>query len=114
MHRKLISLVCGAVLAVALWIWYSQTTPPPGHSLSVLNDVSLMASLPGLFMGLLLSSGNHGIGLGITDNRLVWTTAGIATNALLYGWIIWFVWRRVTRASRTKRGVPPDLRPAGR
>jgi hypothetical protein len=66
-----------------------------------------------MFMSLLFSSGNHGIGVGITDNRSVLFTVGIATNALLYGWLIWFVWRLVTRAPKNKRDVPPHLRSAG-
>src|SRR5664279_4773400 len=98
MHKKLISLMCGMVLAVALWICWWRTMPPPGHYPFGLNDLFFTASLPGLFMYLLFSSGSHGIGVGITDNRFALTFVGIATNALLYGWLVWLVWRRVARA----------------
>lgn len=73
--------------------------PRPAKRGSPINTMCLVASLPGLFMSLLFSSGNHGIGIGITENRVALGAIGIATNALLYGWLTWLIWRLVARRS---------------
>lgn len=112
MRKKVISLSCGAVLAASLWTCYMQTNPATGREPSPLCATCLMASLPGLFISLLFSSGNHGIGVGITDNRIALTTVGIGTNALLYGWLTWLIWGLVARLSRKTNPVPGPERSA--
>lgn len=62
--------------------------PGPRATPLLLRDICFLASLPGEFLSLLISSGNHGIGLGITDYRPVLTAVGVSTNAILYTLLI--------------------------
>lgn len=103
---KVLCLALGTAISAALWLYVAKAYPGPGVKTSALYDVCFNASLPGQFASLLFSSGNHGIGLGITDYEPALAVAGVSINAVLYALVISLGWRVVAKVRRSRQTAP--------
>lgn len=101
--RIAISLACGTAFAAFLSVYVDKAYPGPLVTPSALWEICFFASLPGEFLSLLLSSGNHGIGIGIIDYRPALIAIEIATNAICYALLISFGWRIAARIRTAKQ-----------
>ena len=100
MGRKIISITIGFALAAGLWTGMEKYPLLPNRPKPFVGEVCFWASLPGEIVFLLTSSGNHGVGLGITDNKVGLLSVGMGTNAILYAFFIWLLLRRVQTHTR--------------